>query len=61
MEFFVQPITHTAGQNAQRAKYKPAYLAWRALSDSEKAEYNLKARGCHFYGYHLFMREQLKA
>lgn len=60
MNFFIQPITHTSGQDAQRAKYIPAVNAWKALSDSERTEYNRKARGRHYYGYHLFMKEQLK-
>ena len=61
MNFFVQKITHTAGQNAQRAKYTVAYTAWRALSESEKVVYNKKAVGRHYYGYHLFMKENLKS
>jgi hypothetical protein len=61
MNFFDQKITHTAGQNAQRAKYIPAVNAWKALCNSEKAEYNRKAKSYHCYGYHLFMKEQLKA
>lgn len=61
LKFYPYVITHTFGQNAQRAKYTAGYTAWRALSDSEKLVYNKRAIGRHYFGYHLFMKEYLKA
>jgi len=59
MDFYAYVITHTEQQNVNRAKYKAGYLAWRALSDSVKAEYDRRAIGRHYKGYHLFMKEYL--
>ena len=59
MEFYNYVITHTDPQNVNRAKYKAGYLAWRALSYSEKQIYNQRAVGRHYFGYHLFMKEYM--
>jgi hypothetical protein len=59
MDFFVQPITHTIPQDANRTKFKNCQLAWQALSDLEKEVYNLRARGRHMFGNNLFIREQM--
>lgn len=59
MDFFVQPITHTVPQDANRTKFAGAVSAWQALTAEQKAVYNKRAVGRHYFGYHLFLREYM--
>jgi hypothetical protein len=61
MEFYSYVITHTAPQNARRAKFSDAVSAWQALASDIKAKYNKRAIGRHFFGYHLFIKEYMRS
>lgn len=41
---------------AQRAKYQTVVAAWRALSPTEKAVYDVLADGKHMSGYNMYVR-----
>lgn len=60
MYFFDNPVTFTTGQTATRTKFANAVLAWQNLALDEKKEYNRRAEGRRFFGYHLFISEYMK-
>ena len=49
----------TEAQQAQRQKYADGVAAWKVLTQEEKNQYNIKAKGKHMSGYNLFLREYL--
>ena len=59
MDFYTYVITHTEGQNVNRAKFASAVASWQSLTSEQKAVYNVRARGRHMFGYHLFLREYM--
>ena len=61
MDFYPYKIRHSIPLDANRDKFRNAVLAWQALVPAEKIAYNLRATGRHYFGYHLFMKEYLKA
>ena len=48
-------------QQAWRAVYRDAYLAYRDLTSEQKMAYHKRAIGKHFSGYNIFMKEYLKS
>ncbi|MFZ2153990.1 MAG: hypothetical protein WAV16_02050 [Candidatus Moraniibacteriota bacterium] len=55
----VQPVSEA--RDAQQLKFKNALLAWQALTESKKAEYNKIATKKSKRGYDYFMSKQLKS
>ena len=50
----------TDKQLENRAKWKYIAQSWQNLTDSEKAEYNLRATEQRFSGFNLYVREQYR-
>lgn len=50
----------TPKQQANRAKWKSIGQSWQNLSESDKAEYNLRATGLPFSGFNLYVRDQYR-
>ncbi len=57
--FYWPHNTQSPAQQAHRAEYTAAYIAWRALTSEEKAVYNQNAIGRHMSGYNLFIKKYL--
>lgn len=55
----VQPPSEA--RDAQQAKFKTALLAWQALTNEEKKEYNIYAHRRGRRGYDFFMSKTLKS
>ena len=58
-KFYVPTNPQTENQQANRQKYTDSIIAWRALTNQQKAEYNKKAIGKRMSGYNLFQQEYL--
>ena len=56
MEFYVPTNPRTELQQANRAKFAEAVLAWQALTQEQKEVYNKIAKYKQFSGYNLFIR-----
>ena len=48
-------------QQAWRAIFAAALVAWQSLTSSQKAIYNKRATGRHFFGNNLFIAEYLRS
>ena len=59
LDFYDYVITHTETQQNNRSKFADAVFAWQGLAPAEKARYNKRAVGRHYYGYQLFIREYM--
>jgi len=59
MKFYAPPETPARIANPRRAICADGVSAWKLLTDEQKAEYDKRAIGRHYGGYHLFMREYL--
>ena len=49
----------TAKQQAQRARFREAVAAWKALPDADQARYTERARWQNRTGYNMFVSEHL--
>lgn len=61
MKFYVPFNPQTPAQQANRQKLADAVSAWQALTDEQKQEYNITARGRTWDGYRLFISQFLKS
>lgn len=52
--------TITSAYIASQNKFAGAIPAWRALTDEQRAVYNIRAKKKLMYGYNLFIREYMK-
>lgn len=48
-------------QQSRREVFASGVVLWQALTDFEKASYNLRARRLHMSGFNLHQREYLQA
>lgn len=53
--------TYTPALIAHFAKFKSGSIAWKALTDEQRAVYNEKAKIKKVYGYNLFIKEFMKS
>ena len=59
LKFYKPYNPQSLDQQAQRARYKAGFEAWRALTDAEKEVYNQRAVGKIYSGYNLYMKENI--
>lgn len=59
LNFYEYVITRTEAQQAQRARYKAGFEAWRLLTNEQKQVYNKRAVNYKISGYNLFMKENI--
>lgn len=57
MKFYAPTNPQTETQQANRAKFAAAMVAWQALSTGDKAVYNERAKKRNMFGWGLFIRE----
>lgn len=61
MKFYAPTNPQSVAQEANRAKFAAAMSAWGALTDSQKAAYNVRAKRRGMFGWGLFIREYYQA
>lgn len=59
MKFYRPTNPRTEIQQANRQKMINAVLAWQNLTAEQKIQYNKRARGKHYSGYNLYLKEHL--
>jgi hypothetical protein len=59
MKFYKPTNPNTPAQQHWREKFAQSILAWRALTDDQKKEYNRIAGSLHMSGYNLFQKQYL--
>ncbi len=57
--FYITKNPRYGPQQANRAKMTAAVLAWKALTQEQKNQYNKNAIGKRMSGYNLFLKEYL--
>ena len=57
--FYITKNPRYVPQQANRAKMAAAVLAWKALTQEQKNQYNKNAIGKRMSGYNLFLKEYL--
>jgi len=57
---YIPANPRTVAQQANRAKMADAVSAWQALTEEQKAPYNLRAKRKNMSGYNLCLREYLR-
>ena len=61
MKFYGPTNPRTPAQEANRAKFAAAMVAWQALTPEEKGVYNKRAKKRSMFGWGLFIREYYQA
>jgi len=56
-EYYSPYNPRTEPQQSNRQKITDAVLAWQALTNGQKAVYNNRAKGKHYSGYNIFVKE----
>jgi len=56
-EYYSPYNPRTEPQQSNREKIADAVLAWQALTSEQKGFYNERAKGKHYSGYNLFVKE----
>lgn len=59
MDFYRPSNPRTTPQQSQRSKMVDGMVAWHALTDMQREEYNERAKGTSLTGHNLFLREYL--
>ena len=59
LPYSISKSTDDAEVLANRAKFKLAVAAAKAMTDEQKKEYNRRASGKHMSGYNLFIKEYM--
>ena len=64
MKYYRQPYRivknpRSYEQQANRQKYADSVAAWKALTNDEKNQYNIRAKGKRMSGYNLFQKEYM--
>jgi len=59
LPFYIPTNPRTEAQQANRAIFTAAVLAWQNLTTDQKNGYNEKAKYKHLSGYNLYIREYL--
>lgn len=57
MRYYRPTNPQTAPQEANRAKFAAAMVAWGGLTPEQKATYNARAKKRNMFGWGLFIRE----
>ncbi len=58
-KFYTPTNPQTVAQQAWRQVYADSIVAWQALTDNQKEQYNIKAKFKPYSGYNLFQKEYL--
>lgn len=61
MKFYKPTNPNTSLQQNYRDWFAKAIIEWRALTEEQKAEYNVRAKNLTLSGYNLFIREFMLA
>lgn len=59
--YYITKNPRTVPQQANRAKFAAAVLAWQNLTDEQKIPYNKKSKGKYMSGYNVFLKEYLSS
>jgi len=57
--YYITKNPRTIPQQANRQIYADGVAAWQALTENEKATYNIRAKGKKYSGYNLYLKEYL--
>jgi hypothetical protein len=57
--YYITRNPRTPAQQVHRQKYADGILAWQNLTRPEKELYNKRAKGKHYSGFNLFLKEYL--
>jgi len=58
-KFYQQFAPRTAGQIAASQTFANAMTAWGGLTDDQKNQYNIKAKGLAMDGFNVFVKEYM--
>lgn len=61
MKFYTPTNPQTVPQQANRAKFTAAMVAWGVLTEQEKSVYTTRAKKRNMFGWGLFIREYYQA
>ena len=59
MNFYTPFNPQTVPQQANRSKFSTAIASWQALTESQQASYNIRAKYKSYSGYNLYISEYM--